>query len=152
MNEFGAIVDCTLKECKIGFYRPAEELGISVDKFAFDAFVALIERRSSAIPVIGSKSKVCGAIGVRDVRRVTGRQTARELAKTLTQFIEDQSLDASSERNHGIITCFAAESIRTVIGKMRQNKMHCCFIIDQHDDELKGIVTLVEVFKFLLHR
>lgn len=139
-----------------------------MDKLTFDAFVALIERRSPSIPILDAKNKVCGAIAVRDVRRVTGHQTARELAKPLGEFIENQSMGSSDERvcdlwqslgyahflfqSISTLTCFAGQSLRTVIGKMNINKMHCCFIVDQHDDHLKGVVTLVEVFRFLLRR
>lgn len=120
IDEFGPIVDCSIEDLGLGYYRPYDEcvfffsrnvililptisiilfrLGVFVDKAAFDAFFALIERHTPAIPVISDSGRVCGAVAVRDVRHVTGNHTARELAKPLSQFIEEQSLHSAEQR------------------------------------------------------
>jgi len=118
-----------------------------VDKNAFDAFLWLVEHRAPAVPVINSNDEVIGVVTTRDARRVTGHQTAREMAKPLSQFFSEQPVDAA--HSLGVLTCYESDALRAVACKMNVNRGHAVYVINAHDNTLIGVIVITDILKIL---
>lgn len=144
LDDFGAAVDVTIDN-KLGT-RPV--YCVSATSKTIDAFRELVNRKVTALGVIDDDGVLVGNVSVRDIRFIVKQNMGAELNSSLDDF-------ATDIRKHNpdipkdVIACVESDTVRSVITKLYNNRIHRLYIVDSEHKPL-GVISLGDVFHYLL--
>ncbi|XP_012819786.1 5'-AMP-activated protein kinase subunit gamma-2 isoform X1 [Xenopus tropicalis] len=130
-----------------------EELGIGTyHNIAFihphtpiiKALNIFVERRVSALPVVGESGKVVDIYSKFDVINLAAEKTYNNLDITVTQALEHRS-----QYFEGVVKCSKLETLETIVDRIVKAEVHRLVVVDEADS-IVGIISLSDILQALV--
>ncbi|KAI7690883.1 hypothetical protein SSS_02833 [Sarcoptes scabiei] len=133
----------TLKELNIGTYENI--MTATPDTPLIDALTMLVEKRISALPIVDKKFKVIDVYAKFDVIHLAADKMYQNLDITIAKALEFRN------QSECVIKCTMNETLHAILERIVQAEVHR-IIVHDGDDHVIGIISLSDLFNFLVLR
>jgi predicted transcriptional regulator len=119
---------------------------VADDCKTIDTFRELLAKKITGIGVVDKNGKLVGNISARDIGHVVTSNPGAELNSPVGEFLSE--LRSAGETHDAAITCVGTDSVRAVILKIAENKIHRIYVED--GGVPIGVISLSDICRFLL--
>jgi len=140
MNNIGEKLNLTVGE----FYNQGV-FSVKEDDMAIEAFKLMNANKISGVAIVDGEGKLKGNISNRDLKAIsTDGSLFWRLFSTAKNFRIHARKDADPAPPRGTVTVTTQDTLRTVITKLNEDKIHRVYVID-HDRHPLGVISLRDV-------
>jgi CBS domain-containing protein len=146
LDHFGDLLDKTVIDAGVG--------NMALKKFhktqtVIEAIRMMVQQKVSAIPIVDDYNRIVGVISVRDIRLLVNKRSNVSLKLPLSKFLEYVRHGESVHTD--VVVGSISDKVRDIIMKIHDNHIQRVFIVDPDNSRVTGVVTMGDIFKFLLY-
>ncbi|EDQ87540.1 uncharacterized protein MONBRDRAFT_37974 [Monosiga brevicollis MX1] len=139
LDEFPKLVDSTVADLQLGTKK--DIVSCKPTDTMQSALLKMRDEHVSALPFVDKANKVLGVVSSRDTRLLIRQPTRlRFLNQPLELFNDLHVAPFDAE----VVCCTSSDTLRSVIEKLRKNRVHRVFVVDD-DNVLQSVIALRDV-------
>ncbi|XP_038693484.1 SNF1-related protein kinase regulatory subunit gamma-1-like [Tripterygium wilfordii] len=146
---FDCIASSPISELGLPFMSSNELISIQSNELILEAFKLMKENQIGGLPIVeGSSKKIVGKLSIKDIRHLLLKPELFSNLRQITVMDFMNTVISTTQESGKIkspITCKADSNLGSVIHSLATNSVHRIYVVDDEEDEVKGVITLRDV-------